>query len=82
MDEARAREPERVAESAVAPAVHVDAVGVQVELALPSEDDRGEGLVDFEAVDVTDGSALRSSSRWVAGIGPVSMMTGSTPTVV
>ncbi len=47
---------ERVAEGDGA-AVGVDPVGVGVELLLPGQHDRGEGLVDLEDVDVVDADA-------------------------
>src|SRR4051812_32188866 len=50
-DEARARGAERVPERDRA-AVHVHAVHVRVELAAPGGDDRREGLVDLDEVDV------------------------------
>ena len=62
------------------PAVDVDPVHVRVVLFLPGEHDRGEGLVDLDEVDVDELMPARSSTLVVAGIGPVSIVTGSTPT--
>ena len=46
----------------------------------PGRDHRGEGLVDLEEADVVDREIGASrATLLVAGIGPVSMITGSTP---
>src|SRR5439155_15879367 len=52
-DQAGAGRPERMPERDRA-AVHVDPVHVRLELAAPGGDDRGEGLVDLDQVDVAD----------------------------
>src|SRR3954447_1662385 len=56
-DEPSAGRPERVAEGH-GPAVDVDPVHVGPELAPPGRDDRGEGLVDLDQVNVVHGHAV------------------------
>src|SRR3954447_8997849 len=55
-DETGAAHPERVAERDRA-AVHVDALGIEAELADHDQALRGEGLVQLDEVDVGDGDA-------------------------
>ena len=64
--------------SAIAPAVHVELLGVGAGLGQPGQRDRGEGLVDLEQADVgqTQPGPARAPSRW-PGSGAVSMITGS-----
>ena len=46
----------------------------------PSQHDGGERLVDLDDVDIAEREVVRSRICWVAGIGPVSIITGSLPT--
>ncbi len=48
-------------------------------LPMPRERDRGERLVGLEGVDLVDGQPARASTRSVAGMGPSSIIIGSSP---
>jgi len=60
--------------------VHVDAVHVRLQFLAPGEHDRRERLVDLHEVDPCSAIFVRSRTLLVAGMGPVSIVTGSTPT--
>ena len=78
--EARARAAERVTERDRA-AVDVHPLRIGVQLVLPGEHDARERLVDLDAGRSSSSVSFpRSSTFAVAGIGAVSMSTGSEPT--
>ena len=61
-------------------AIDIDALHVGVQLALPRQHDRRESLVDLEQIDVVDRQSRARQNLLCRGIGPVSIITGSTPT--
>jgi hypothetical protein len=62
-------------------AVHVRPGEVELERAPAADGDRGKGFVDLDRVEIADREPRLASAFFVAGIGPVSMIVGSTPTV-
>ena len=64
---------------AIAPPTGLSALLFGAGLHLPGQRHRREGLVDLEGADLVDGQPRRRSALAVAGIGPVSIVTGSSP---
>ena len=69
--------------SAIAPPRGLSSASVTPNSRLPGQRHRRERLVDLERVDVVGGRCpARASTLWVAGIGPVSISVGSSPTTL